>query len=46
LSLSRWIYANVLVGVIKIEEKIQKYYIDPAEASKSLMADFLQSLKG
>ena len=32
-------YANVLEGVIKIEEKIRKYYIDSAEVSKSLMAD-------
>ena len=32
-------YADVLVKAIKIEEKIQKYYSDSAEMSKSLMAD-------
>jgi len=32
-------YADVLVRAIRIEEKIQKYYSDSAEMSKSLMAD-------
>lgn len=32
-------YSDVLKKAIKIEEKIQKYYLDSAEASKSLMAD-------
>jgi len=30
---------NVLEGVIKIEEKIRKYYIDLAEVSKSLILE-------
>lgn len=32
-------YSNVLEKAIKIEEKIQKFYLDSAEVSKSLMAD-------
>jgi len=32
-------YTDVLVKAIKVEEKIQKYYLDSAEVSKSLMAD-------
>ena len=32
-------YPDVLEKAIKIEEKIQKYYLDSAEMSKSLMAD-------
>lgn len=32
-------YTEALKNAIEIEEKIQKYYIDSAEASKSLMAD-------
>jgi len=32
-------YSDALENAIKIEEKIQKYYLDSAEASKSLMAD-------
>ena len=32
-------YADVLVKAIKVEEKIQKYYSESAEMSKSLMAD-------
>ena len=32
-------YSNLLENAIKIEEKIQKYYLDSAEVSKSLMAD-------
>jgi len=32
-------YSDVLENAIKIEEKIQKYYLDSAEISKSLMAD-------
>jgi len=32
-------YANVLESAIKMEEKIQKFYLDSAEVSKSLMAD-------
>ena len=35
-------YADVLVKAIKIEEKIQKYYSDSAEMSKSFMADIPQ----
>ena len=33
------IYPNVLEDAIKIEEKIQKYYLSSAKMSKSLMAD-------
>ena len=32
-------YSNVLESVIKMEEKIQKFYLDSAEMSKSLLAD-------
>ena len=32
-------YSNVLESAIKMEEKIQKFYLDSAEVSKSLMAD-------
>jgi len=32
-------YSDVLERAIKVEEKIQKYYSDSAEMSKSLMAD-------
>ena len=32
-------YSNVLESAIKMEEKIQKYYLDSAEMSKSLLAD-------
>ena len=32
-------YLDVLVKATKIEEKIQKFYLDSAEVSKSLMAD-------
>lgn len=32
-------YPDVLEKAIKIEEKIQKYYLDSADVSKSLMAD-------
>jgi rubrerythrin len=32
-------YSDTLEKAIKIEEKIQKYYLDSAEVSKSLMAD-------
>ncbi|MBE3115293.1 MAG: hypothetical protein IMZ59_07240 [Actinobacteria bacterium] len=32
-------YVDVLIKAIKIEEKIQKYYSDSAEMSKSLLAD-------
>jgi len=32
-------YSNVLENAIKMEEKIQKFYLDSAEVSKSLMAD-------
>jgi len=32
-------YSKVLENATKIEEKIQKYYLDSAEMSKSLMAD-------
>lgn len=32
-------YSDVLEKAIKIEEKIQKYYSDSSEVSKSLMAD-------
>ena len=32
-------YSDVLEKAIKIEERIQKYYSDSAEMSKSLMAD-------
>ena len=37
---------NVLEKAIKIEEKIQKYYLDSAEVSKSLMADIPWSFEG
>jgi len=32
-------YSNVLESAIEMEEKIQKFYLDSAEMSKSLMAD-------
>ena len=32
-------YSDALEKAIKIEEKIQKYYLDSAEVSKSLMVD-------
>lgn len=32
-------YSNVLESAIKMEEKIQKFYLDSAEMSKSLLAD-------
>lgn len=32
-------YSDVLEKAIKVEEKIQKYYLEVAEVSKSLMAD-------
>jgi len=32
-------YSNVLESAIEMEEKIQKFYLDSAEVSKSLMAD-------
>jgi len=32
-------YSKVLENATKIEEKIQKYYLDTAEVSRSLMAD-------
>jgi len=32
-------YSDVLEKAIKIEEKIQKFYLDSSEVSKSLMAD-------
>ena len=32
-------YLDVLEKAIKIEEKTQKYYLDSAEVSKSLIAD-------
>ena len=32
-------YSNVLESTIKMEEKIQKFYLDSAEVPKSLMAD-------
>jgi rubrerythrin len=32
-------YSNVLESAIEMEEKIQKFYLDSAEMSKSLLAD-------
>jgi len=32
-------YSNVLESAIEMEKKIQKFYLDSAEVSKSLMAD-------
>jgi len=39
-------YPDVLLKAIKIEEKIQKYYLDSAEMSKSLMADIPRVFEG
>ncbi len=38
-------YTETLKNAIEIEEKIQKYYIESAEVSKSLMADIPRAFK-
>jgi len=38
-------YLNVLKMAIKVEEKVQKFYLDAAKESKSLMADISRAFE-